>query len=107
MQKDRNAQFMIAEVQEVMLPYRGRDWPKQAQKVERDKYMVEEQKTLESDIKVATRNYVVQEGDTLSTISEKELGSAYRWEYLFELNKDRIRHPDKLVPGQTIIIPVE
>jgi outer membrane protein OmpA-like peptidoglycan-associated protein len=109
MQKDRNAQFMVAEVQEVMIPYTGTgEAPTaEAKPVEEGKYIEEKQENLEGQIKVSTKEYTVQKGDTLSKIAQKEYGRPYRWKYLYELNKDKIKNPSKLKPGQKIIIPVE
>ncbi len=108
MQKDRNAQFMIAEVEEVMLPYNGP--PREmadAKPLEEGKYIVEEQQKVESEIKVSTRDYVIQKNDSLWKIAQKELGNGNRWKYLYELNKNAIKDPNKLKAGVTIIIPVE
>jgi outer membrane protein OmpA-like peptidoglycan-associated protein len=107
MQKDRNAQFMIAEVEEVMLPFPGEPEVAGAQKVEEGKYIVEEEKKVESEVKVQTREYIIQKGDTLWKIAKKELGSGHRWKYLYELNKDKIKNPNRLKAGCKIIIPVE
>lgn len=108
MQKDRNAQFMIAEVEEVMLPYEG---PPQgvadAKSVEEGKYIVEEQQKVESEVQVSTRDYVIQKNDSLWKIAQKEMGNGNRWKYLYELNKSVIKDPNKLKAGVTIIIPVE
>lgn len=106
MQKDRNAQFMIAEVEEVMIPYPGEEAMK-ATPAGKGKYMVEEEEKLESDIQVSTREYTVKKGDTLWKIAEKEYGGGHRWKYLYELNKSRIKNPDKLKAGIKILIPVE
>jgi len=110
MQKDRNAQFMIAEVEEVMLPYPGEaqevEVP-EAKKIEEGKYLIEEEKHVESAVKVDTKEYVIQKGDSLSKIAKEQLGAARRWKYLYELNKDRIKDPNKLRPGKKIIIPIE
>jgi outer membrane protein OmpA-like peptidoglycan-associated protein len=108
MQKDRNAQFMIAEVEEVMLPYDGP--PREiadAKTLEEGKYLVEEQQKVESEIKVSTREYVIQKNDSLWKIAQKELGNGNRWKYLYELNKSVIKDPNKLKAGVTITIPVE
>jgi outer membrane protein OmpA-like peptidoglycan-associated protein len=121
MQKDRNAQFMIAEVEEVMLPAPGGASaetassasgpavviPEGAQKVDEGKYVSETQENVESAVKVSTREYVVKKGDSLWKIAEKELGSGHRWQYLYEINKDRIKSSNKLRVGQTLIIPIE
>jgi outer membrane protein OmpA-like peptidoglycan-associated protein len=107
MQRDRNAQFMIAEVKEIMLPYQGEPDISGVKKIEEGKFFVEEEKKIESEIKVTTREYVIQKGDSLWRIAKKELGDGNRWKYLYELNKDKIKNPNKLKAGQKIIIPVE
>ncbi len=49
--------------------------------------------------------YIVQPGDTLSTISRKYYGSAAHWKKIFEANQDKIPYPNALTVGQEIIIP--
>ncbi|MFH0790180.1 MAG: OmpA family protein [Candidatus Omnitrophota bacterium] len=109
MQRDRNAQFMIAEVEEVMIP--SPELPQEvregARVVDEGKYLIEKEEKIESQVKVSTKEYVVKKGDTLWKIADKELGSGYRWKYLYELNKDKIKDPNKLRVGKTIIIPLE
>jgi len=107
MQKDRNAQFMVAEIDDVMLPYQGPPKGLKALKVGEGTYLTQEHTTVESDVQVSTREYVIQDGDTLSKIAHKELGSGHRWNFLYQFNKDRIKNPDKLKPGQKILIPIE
>jgi outer membrane protein OmpA-like peptidoglycan-associated protein len=106
MQKDRNAQFMIAEVEEVMIPYEGKP-PEEAKPIEEGKFIEEKKENVESEVKVSTKEYTIQKNDSLWKIAEKELGSGHRWKYLYELNKDRIKNPNKLKAGQKIIIPIE
>lgn len=106
MQKDRNAQFMVAEVEEIMLPA-PEELPPAAKQVDETKYLVEEEKTITGEIKVSTREYIVKKGDTLWKIAQEQLGKGHRWVYIYELNKDRIKNPSKLVPGTKIRIPVE
>lgn len=105
MQKDRNAQFMVAEVEEVMIPYDGA--PAEAEKVEEGKFVTEERENVETPARVSTQEYVVKKGDTLWSIAQKEYGKPYRWKYLYEVNKDVIKNPNKLKPGTVISIPVE
>ena len=107
MQKDRNAQFMIAEVEEAMLPYPGEPAEPEAKPLEEGKFIIEKEEKVESEVKVSTREYTIQKDDTLSKIAKEQLGAAHRWKYLYELNRDRIKSPDKLKIGQKIIIPVE
>jgi outer membrane protein OmpA-like peptidoglycan-associated protein/LysM repeat protein len=114
MQKDRNAQFMIAEVEEVMIPYQGgtssdnQSSPPQATESADGQYVIQEESTaIEGEIKVETKEYTVQKNDSLWKIAQNELGSGHRWKYLYELNKDRINNPNKLKTGSVILIPIE
>ncbi len=110
MQKDRNAQFMIAEVEEINLPYEGppQGVPETDVKViEEGKYEVHEEEKVESAVKVSTKEYIVQKNDSLWKIAQRELGNGNRWTYLYEMNKDVIKNPNKLKTGTKIIIPVE
>jgi nucleoid-associated protein YgaU len=50
------------------------------------------------------RTYTVQSGDTLSGIAQQQLGDASRWPEIFLLNRS-IRHPDRISPGQVLILP--
>jgi outer membrane protein OmpA-like peptidoglycan-associated protein len=107
MQKDRNAQFVVAEVEEVMMPHQGPPQGVESVQVQENVYLTQEQTSIESAVKVSTREYVVKEGDSLARIAQREMGSQHRWQYLYDFNKDRIKNPDKLRPGQKILIPVE
>ena len=49
--------------------------------------------------------YVVKSGDSLSKIARKTLGSANKWTALWEANKDQIKDPDKIYPGQVLKLP--
>jgi nucleoid-associated protein YgaU len=99
MQKDRNAQFMIAEVEEIMIP---------ADKAQyfQDK-VVEEKQEVESSVKVDTKEYVIQAGDTLWGIAKREYGDGNQWKRIYEFNKDAISNPNKPKKGQKIQIPIE
>ncbi|MBU1062295.1 MAG: OmpA family protein [Candidatus Omnitrophica bacterium] len=107
MQKDRNTQFMVAEVEEVMIPYPGEPKESGAKTIEEGKYIVEKEEKIESEIKVSKKEYTIQKNDTLWKIAKEHLGSGYRWKYLYELNKDKIKDANKLKPGMTIVIPIE
>ncbi|HBG61949.1 MAG: hypothetical protein A2Y03_02995 [Omnitrophica WOR_2 bacterium GWF2_38_59] len=107
MQKDRNAQFMIAEVEEILIPEMDKASLQEAIEIEEGKYTIEIKEKVETPAKVSTREYVIKKGDSLSGITQRELGAAHRWKYLYELNKDVITDPNKLKVGQRIIIPVE
>ncbi|UCD74126.1 MAG: LysM peptidoglycan-binding domain-containing protein [Phycisphaerales bacterium] len=53
----------------------------------------------------AYRTYVIKSGDNLSEIAQRELGSATRYLELYELNRDVLESPDRLVVGTKIRIP--
>ena len=52
-----------------------------------------------------TRTYTVVSGDSLSKIAKKIYGNANRWKEIFEANKDTIKNPDLIHPGQVLKIP--
>eukprot|EP00163_Fabomonas_tropica_P002464 TRINITY_DN11879_c0_g2_i1.p1 TRINITY_DN11879_c0_g2~~TRINITY_DN11879_c0_g2_i1.p1 ORF type:complete len:141 (-),score=35.13 TRINITY_DN11879_c0_g2_i1:744-1166(-) len=47
----------------------------------------------------------VKKGDTLWAIAAKTLGNGSRYTEIFEANKPMLSHPDKIYPGQMLIIP--
>lgn len=51
----------------------------------------------------AEKTYEVQAGDNLSKIAAKFGGIT--WKDIFEANKDTIKDPDKIFPGQVLKIP--
>ncbi len=51
------------------------------------------------------RSYVVVKGDTLSKIAQKFYGKASAWPRIHEANKDVIKDPDRIYPGQKLRIP--
>ncbi len=53
----------------------------------------------------STRLHKVEGGETLSAISQSELGSSNRWVELLALNGRAIDHPDRIEVGQVIAIP--
>ena len=53
----------------------------------------------------ATKVYVVKSGDSLSKIAKAEYGDANAWQKIFEANKDILKDPNKIYPGQKLKIP--
>jgi nucleoid-associated protein YgaU len=49
--------------------------------------------------------YVIEKGDTLSAIAKKYYGKASEYPRLFEANREVIKDPDLIFPGQKIRIP--
>ena len=51
------------------------------------------------------KTYVVQKGDSLSKIAKAEYGNANDWRRIYEANRDTIKNPDLIQPGQSLKIP--
>ena len=51
--------------------------------------------------------YLIEKGDTLWAIARKFLGNGNRYPEIFEANREVIIDPDKIFPGQKIIIPAK
>lgn len=49
--------------------------------------------------------YVVKKGDTLQKISEKFFKTTTRWKDIYEANKHILKTPDRIRPGQKLVIP--
>ncbi len=49
--------------------------------------------------------YEIKSGDTLSKIAKQHYGDANKYPLIFEANREVIKHPDKIYPGQQIRIP--
>ena len=53
----------------------------------------------------ATKVYEVKPGDSLSKIAQAEYGNGSEWNRIFEANKDILKDPNKIFPGQKLKIP--
>jgi nucleoid-associated protein YgaU len=53
----------------------------------------------------APRTYTVSKGDTLSKIAKQFYGDANKWRRIFEANRDVIKNPDLIHPGQVLKVP--
>jgi nucleoid-associated protein YgaU len=51
--------------------------------------------------------YEIKSGDTLSAIAKKYYGDAMQYPRLFEANREVIKDPDKIYPGQKIRVPMD
>jgi nucleoid-associated protein YgaU len=49
--------------------------------------------------------YTVVPGDTLSKIAKRMYGNANKYPVIFEANTPMLKHPDKIYPGQVLVIP--
>ena len=59
----------------------------------------------EKQAKAKTRTYLVQPGDTFTSISRKFYQTPNRWKDILDANLNQIPNPDELKAGQTIILP--
>lgn len=50
--------------------------------------------------------YTVVKGDYLSKISKRVYGDAMKYDIIFEANKPMLKDPDKIYPGQVLVIPL-
>ena len=53
----------------------------------------------------AQTTYTVKSGDTLSKIAKEHLGDANAYMAIFEANKDQLKDPNVIKPGQVLKIP--
>ncbi|HUQ48415.1 MAG TPA: LysM peptidoglycan-binding domain-containing protein [Gemmatimonadaceae bacterium] len=53
----------------------------------------------------ATETYTVKSGDSLSKIAKHLYGDANSWHKIFDANRDKIKNPDLIHPGQVLTIP--
>ena len=49
--------------------------------------------------------HVVRPGESLATIAQAELGDIALWPVLYRANRDRIKDPARIYPGQELTIP--
>lgn len=53
----------------------------------------------------AAITYEVKSGDSLSKIAKHHYGKSSLWHAIFEANSETLSDPDKIYPGQILIIP--
>lgn len=62
---------------------------------------------ITEDSSAAFEEYAVQERDTLQKISSKFYGTTKKWQKIYEANRDTLKSPDRVYPGQKLKIPQE
>ena len=55
--------------------------------------------------RAVNRQYVVRPGDTLFQIAKKTLGNGGLWNTIFKMNRDLLKHPDRLAPVMVLPVP--
>lgn len=61
--------------------------------------------TPQTTPKATTRTYVVKRGDTLWAISRKYYGDGAQYPKIFNANRNIIKNPNLIYPGQKLVIP--
>ena len=51
------------------------------------------------------QSYTVKSGDSLSKIAKHLYGDANKWHAIFDANRDKIKNPDLIQPGQVLTLP--
>jgi len=54
---------------------------------------------------VDQQSYTVKSGDSLSKIAKHVYGDANKWHAIFDANRDKIKNPDLIQPGQVLTLP--
>jgi nucleoid-associated protein YgaU len=62
-------------------------------------------KKTNSNTQKKTKTYTVKSGDSLWRIAQNLLGSGSRYTEIYNLNKDKIKNPNLIYPGQVFTIP--
>lgn len=79
-----------------------------------DEQWVKEKEAYPTEVPIKTapaawiptpQKYTVQEHDTLEKIAKKFYGRVSKWPAIYEANKNVIKDPSKIRPGQVLIIP--
>lgn len=65
--------------------------------------VVEDTRSTENAPEVTT--YTVKKGDCLWNIAKKYLGKGSRYKEIYDLNKDKIKSPNRIYPGQVLALP--
>lgn len=66
---------------------------------------VKEEKKRETSSKPTTKTYTVKKGDCLWNIAKKQYGNGAQYTKIYNANKDKIKNPNLIYPGQVLTIP--
>jgi len=58
-----------------------------------------------TDAGAEAKLHEVQAGESLASIASSEMGDPRLWPVLYRANRDRIKDPTRIYPGQRISIP--
>jgi nucleoid-associated protein YgaU len=82
-------------------PYDQEDWSNRG-------FITQDLNAAKEEAKSTYTKYTVQKGETLQKISQKLYGTTKKWKTLYDLNKDVLKGPNKVYPGQVInVLPTQ
>jgi nucleoid-associated protein YgaU len=55
--------------------------------------------------KEGSQQYIVKAGDTLSKLAAHFYNSSFKWEQIYEANKDVLKNPNYIYIGMKLVIP--
>lgn len=61
--------------------------------------------TKRPDTRPRPKTYTVKAGDSLWKIAQRIYGNGNQWTKIYEANRDKIKNPDLIYPGQKLTIP--
>lgn len=61
--------------------------------------------TKRPDTRPKPKTYTVKAGDSLWKIAQRIYGNGNQWTKIYEANRDKIKNPDLIYPGQQFVIP--
>lgn len=64
-----------------------------------------EEKKREGEPEDQEKTYTVVKGDCLWSIAKKQFGKGSQWQEIYKLNKDKIKNPNLIYPGQVLTMP--
>jgi LysM repeat protein len=57
--------------------------------------------------KTAAQEYIVKAGDSLGRIAQKYYGDIFKWNKIYEANRQTLKTPDYIYVGQKLVIPAD
>jgi nucleoid-associated protein YgaU len=99
------SQIIVAPAKPAPAPVVEADTPAAPAAAEPAAPAVEKAPASEPQSSGEARSYTVKSGDTLWAISEEMYGSGAKYKKIFEANTDQLDNPDKIRPGQVLVIP--
>ncbi|MBB6258570.1 nucleoid-associated protein YgaU [Xanthomonas arboricola] len=61
--------------------------------------------SVQSTAQLVSESVTVQADDSLSSIAKRHYGDGNLWPRIFEANRETLKDPDKIFPGQVLQLP--